>query len=143
MPQLSKLYPSKYLSAPDLKGKKATVTITEVGFELFDDDGKKVEKPIAYFKEGKKGLVLNKTNALTIANIAGETDTDNWPGVRVTLYPTMVQFGGKVTDAIRIEKPIPADAPVVGAVPKPIPPDTPPKAAVEVIAEKLDDDIPW
>ncbi|TIT00215.1 hypothetical protein [Mesorhizobium sp.] len=121
MTDLNELYPSKYLSAADLKGKKVTMTIKAVVIEEFEDNGGKVKKPIAYFKEGgDKGLVCNKTNAMTIARIAGKTNTDDWTGVRITLFPTMVQFGGKVTEAIRIE---------------------PPMAAVPV--KELNDEIPW
>ncbi|WP_419697207.1 hypothetical protein ACN2CC_17805 [Mesorhizobium muleiense] len=38
-----------------------------------------VKKPIAYFKEGGgKGLVLNKTNAMTVATITGKTGRLDW-----------------------------------------------------------------
>lgn len=141
MADLNKLFPSKFLSAPDLKGKKVTATIKSVVIEKFDDSGRKVEKPIIYFKDGgEKGLVCNKTNAMTVARITGKTDTDDWVGARVTLFGAMVQFGGKVTEAIRIEKP---DEPIVAAVTKPIPTETPPTAAVQGVARELDDDIPW
>ena len=48
---------------------------------------------------------MNKTNALSIAKILDFDDTDDWIGGQVIVYPDLVQFGGKVVDAIRVKAP--------------------------------------
>ena len=63
---MSEAYPTKYISAPDLKGKEPTVTIANV---LMEDIGSAEMKPVLYFQRKTKGLVLNKTNASIIAMI--------------------------------------------------------------------------
>ncbi|TIT29491.1 MAG: hypothetical protein E5W86_02300 [Mesorhizobium sp.] len=142
MPELKDIYPSKYLSASDLKGKKVTVTIKAVHLEDFEENGRKVQKPILYFHGADKGLVCNKTNAMTVANITGKTDTDDWLGARITLFPTMVSFGGKVTDAIRIEKPTSAEV-ARATVEAPAATTPAPAPAYAPVARGLDDDIPF
>ena len=127
MPKLSELYPSKYLSAADLDNKEAVTEITEVTIEEFENDGQKRQKPLCHFKGSSKGLVLNKTNAITIAEIADSDDTADWPGTRVCLYSTMVNFGSKMTEAIRIRKPGQDAA-------QPVAPKT--------VAEELNDSLP-
>jgi hypothetical protein len=94
-----------YLYAFDLEGKDRTLTIERViGGELTANGGKKSKKPLLYFRESKSGkpLALNSTNAKTIASIYGSNDTDDWIGKRVTLYPTVTQFGSEQVECIRI-----------------------------------------
>ena len=57
-------------------------------------------KPVLYFEEKEKGLVLNKTNANTIAAAYGE-ETDDWVGAEIVLYETMVEFQGQRKPGIR------------------------------------------
>ncbi len=73
--------------------------------ETFTDDGVERKKTIVTFENFPKPLVLNKTNALSIAKILDFDDTDDWIGGQVIVYPDLVQFGGKVVDAIRIKAP--------------------------------------
>jgi hypothetical protein len=95
---LSDVYPSNYLKAADLEGRTIKVTIDDIKLEKVGTD----EKLIAYFKGGKKGLVLNKTNSNNIALVYG-MDTDGWIDAEIQLYPTMVDFQGKSTEAIRVK----------------------------------------
>jgi len=53
--------------------------------------------------------VLNKTNANMIAEIAKDEETDNWAGVRITIYSTKVDFQGRRVDAIRVDYPAASD----------------------------------
>ena len=119
MAKLTELYPSKWLSAADLKNQEVVATISGVTTDEFDDNGKKSVKPVCNFQGVDKALILNKTNALTIQEISGHDDTDHWAGVQVCLYPTMVQFGAKMTEAIRIKHPpaVPAIEPPATATP--------------------------
>ncbi len=153
MPTISELYPSKYLSAADLQNKDVAVTINRVEMEEFEDNGRKVTKPVVYFQGSAKAMIFNKTNATTVADITGQDDTDHWGGARICLYPTMVQFGSKMTEAIRVKRvpePVAATAqPVATAAPVASVPTVPPAApAPAVVANpqvdaELNDEIPW
>ncbi len=155
MPKLSDIFPSKYLSAADLQNKEVIVTIERVEFDQFDNDGGKATKPVAYFHGSQKAMVLNKTNAATIGDIAGQDDTDNWPGARICLYPTMVPFGNKMTEAIRVKRPPEPTAVAVSSPPPAVPPaaasvaSVPEPTAAPAVAVSpqvdadLNDEIPW
>ena len=62
-------------------------------------------KPVVFFEDEEKGLILNKTNGLKIAAIIGSRDTNQWVGKAVTLFPTTVEFGGDSIAAIRVRPP--------------------------------------
>jgi hypothetical protein len=94
-------FPSNYLKASDLQGRQPVVTIDRVEFEPV---GRTREmKPILYFAGKDKGVVLNKTNANKIASLTGSTLTEDWTGMRVTLFATHVEFQGETVEAIRIK----------------------------------------
>lgn len=107
------LFPNDYIAAHDLRGKDVAKTIKAVTVEnLRMSGGRSEKKPIVLFSDTPKKLVLNKTNAKLIAAQHG-TDTDKWPGKRVTLYPTTTLFGTATVDCVRIrEKPAQRQAPV-------------------------------
>ncbi len=100
--KVSEIFTSNYLKADDLKNKRVKITIDSVVMEEIGDDN----KPVVYFKEKKKGLVLNKTNAAMIEEIAATEEMNDWAGVQVVLYPTRVDFQGKRVQAIRVDYPI-------------------------------------
>ena len=110
-------FPSKYLTAADLpeEGSKV-VTVEKIGLEEVGRD--KETKPIIYFAEFNKALVLNVTNARTIARALGSEDFDDWIGQRIALYRTEVQYGGDMVEGIRVKlksppsKPAPATKPL-------------------------------
>ena len=91
-------YPSKYLKASDLKGAKVRVTISKVDSEEVGDGN----KPVAYFVNKEKGLVLNKTNAMIIASAFGP-ETATWEGGEIYLYPGKTQFNGQMVDCLKVE----------------------------------------
>jgi len=98
-------FPSNYLRCADLGGKDRLVTIDRVDSELFENDGRKQKKPVVHFKESDvKPFVTNKTNFLLIAAVCGD-NTDSWAGKQVCLYPDLVPFKGKVTEAVRVKRP--------------------------------------
>ncbi len=121
MPHWKKLMdPKDMLYAFDLDGRDVTVTITHItGGELTGEQGRKTKKPIAHIKGAKKRLALNNTNCLTIEQLTGTNDYEKWRDVRVTLFPTTTNFGGKTVDCIRIrpshpkgkDQPLPAKEP--------------------------------
>jgi len=136
MPNINEFFPSKYLKASDLNGKEPVVTIKKV---VREEVGQKRDmKPIVYFEKVGRGLVLNKTNANKIIQIAGSGVTEDWKGVQIVLFSTEVEFQGDTVDAIRIK--------AVGSSKKNTRPDqqTPgdvfESAAVETAREAIGDD---
>lgn len=115
-------FPSKYLKAADLQGRNITVQISGVQMEDVGSDDKPERKPVVYFTGAKKGLVLNKTNALTISEVFGP-ETDNWLGIKVHLFATRVPFQGRMVDAIRLT--VPKDPPTAGHAQAPAKPVAP------------------
>jgi hypothetical protein len=79
------LYPGRFIKAPELLGKKVTLTISDVELEdLEGDDGKKT-KALVRFKETQKMLVLCKTNGICIKEMFGKVIAE-WIGKRITLF---------------------------------------------------------
>jgi hypothetical protein len=123
----NQVFPSKYLKADsDDIPEEGSVPVTINGLRmetLKTDDGDDEEKPVLYFDEFPKGLVLNKTNWGIIGDILGSDDSDDWTGHQVHLYSADVQFGNKMMRGIRVkkvrpQKPAQRQAPVsAGSVP--------------------------
>jgi hypothetical protein len=120
-----------YLKHEDLQGKAVRLTIEEVANEEIKGDHGVEKKLCVKFAGKDKGLILNRTNADSIAEIAQSEDTDDWCGHQIVLYPDKTKFGGKTVDCIRIR------AAANGAVRQAPPP--PP----EPVGELTDDDIPF
>lgn len=95
--KLGTVFSGDYLKAADLNDQEHTVVIAKVEVKEFDDGN----KLLLTFKDRKKGLVANKTNAGRIAMMHGD-ETDNWIGKEIILYVDIVDFQGKPTEAIRV-----------------------------------------
>lgn len=105
MPDINAQFPSKYLRAVDLDEGGQVFTIANVKQELIKSrDGGDEKKPILYFREDEKGLVLNKTNANKITKLLGSSNTDDWIDQPIHLFRTEVQFGADMVDAIRVRQ---------------------------------------
>lgn len=79
------LYPGRFIKAGEFKGKKPTLTITEVKIdELIGDKGPQIKGVIA-FKETEKQWALNKTNGICLKDMFGRK-VQEWVGKRVTLF---------------------------------------------------------
>ena len=130
-------YGTRFLSAGDLKGKEWTGEIVETHDEVFTDNGVEKTKTVVEFKNFPKPLVLNQTNALSIAKILDEDDTDDWIGGRVIVHPDLVQFGGKIVDGVRIKAQAPEARPTREKVAKKARP-----TEAEQHDDDLDDGIP-
>jgi len=120
--QLSEAYPSNYLKASDLQGRDIVVTIETVTLEEIGQGADKEKKLIIGFKGKDKSLVCNRTNAQTIAEVTGQSDTDDWPGHRIILTSRDVDFQGRTMLAIRVSLKKPATAPAAPAKPAPAAP---------------------
>ncbi len=100
--KLSDAFPSKYLKAGDLPDEGSQpFTIEKIAIEEIGRD--KDKKPVIYFDEIHKGLVLNKTNGRTIAGIVGSEDFDEWTGKVISLYRAEVEFQGEMVESIRVK----------------------------------------
>ncbi len=95
------LFPSKHLSAADLDGKDLSLTVESWQIEEVGTDEE--ERPVLYFREHKKGMVLNRTNADSIAGLYG-TEVDQWIGKTIIVYPTTTRFGKKTVPCIRVRE---------------------------------------
>ena len=96
------LFPSKYLRAADLAGKDAVLQIAKVQVDALQmAGGKKENRPVIYFNNTEKMMVVNKTNVKVIAKQLGK-DTDSWTGQNITVFPTTTKFGRDTVDCIRV-----------------------------------------
>jgi len=100
---IGEYFPSKFLKADDVKAETA-VTISELKEEKVGED----TKPVIYFEEVDKGLVLNKTNSLKIAKVLGSDKPIDWPGKKVVLCTALVTYKSEEVPAIRVKEFIPA-----------------------------------
>jgi UDP-glucose 6-dehydrogenase len=93
-------FPSNYLKSSDLQGRNVLVKIDRVVYEEVN----KERKLAMYFVGKDKPMILNKTNANTIALAYGQ-DTDDWRDAEVVLFVAMVDFQGKTVEALRVRVP--------------------------------------
>ena len=92
---------SDYLKAEDIpKGKQVQLNIAGLEECQFTDGNKLALS----FRGTEKKLVLNKTNATSIASSLGD-NAEAWVGNNICVYSTMVDFGGKMVPAIRVDMP--------------------------------------
>lgn len=117
MANINALFPTKYIKAADLQGQDLTLQIAGLSIEKIDDNS---QEPVIKFANHNQGLVLNKTNALTIAELYGE-DYDRWSGRMITLYSTQCTFGGKMVDCIRVRQAVPQAAQPLHQMPQQYP----------------------
>lgn len=127
--KISEAFPSKYVSAAELQGQDVTVAMSHVVMEEVDDNE---PRPVLYFQGMSKGLVLNRTNATTIADMYGD-DTDGWAGRPITVFPTQTEFRGKQVACIRVR----INKPVVQAAQPMSTPPTPPQAPPQQVGVRF------
>ncbi len=95
---ISEVFPSEFLKASDLHDRQHTVVMDHVEIRKVGDD----TKPVLFFANRNKGLVLNKVNSNNIALVYGD-ETDDWTGQELVIYPTMVDYQGRSVPAIRVK----------------------------------------
>ncbi len=95
-------FKGEYIAAVEFDGRTPTMTIDHVQVvDLEDDKGTTKPKPVVFFRETKRGWVLCKTSALSLAAMWGN-ETDKWTGRRVTLHAVEVQVGPETKPGIRV-----------------------------------------
>ena len=98
---ISTAFPSKFIKSDDLGGKAVPLFIDRVEMQEVGTPDDKETKPILYFVNRTKGLVLNKTNAADIAEQYGN-DTDKWTNQSIVLFATKVEFKGRRVMGLRV-----------------------------------------
>lgn len=107
---INNAYPSKWLKSGDIPdGSDLNLTISHIEMEMVGQGEEQETKPVVYFKEIEKGVILNKVNAATISKLHGP-ETDGWAGKRIALYATEVQFGNQTTLGLRVRLRAPGSA---------------------------------
>ena len=91
----------RYLKGEHLKGRKVTATIVELTIEETHANGRAEDKPVLYFKESKRGLILSPTNQRTLRAMFGDEVTA-CIGKRVQLEAVPVRVAGRDTLPVRI-----------------------------------------
>lgn len=101
--KIGAMFESKYLKKEDC-GHGIQVTIREVKIENVAMENQPADnKPVMYFHEHNKGMVLNKTNANLVVHYLGTDDTEQWIGKQIVLFDDpSVQFKGEMTGGIRV-----------------------------------------
>lgn len=134
------LFPSKYVKASDLDAGPQLVALRELAIEEIGQGKDRQSKPVLYFQNRNKGLVLNVTNTRVIEDAYG-LETDDWPGKSIELYSTKVDFKGDRVDAVRVRVPKAASADELLQADQAQAPFKP--ATKERLDAELNDDIPW
>lgn len=94
MKTVGEVYPSQWLHAGDLMKKSVAVTVETVDVQEFrQQDGKKASRIVVGFRGAQRKLVLNKTQAIAFAAIAGTEEFERWGGLRVLLSPGRASNG--------------------------------------------------
>ena len=98
--KISEAFPRRFHRADDVN-EPTTLEVVQVLVEHFSNGN----KPVVYFAEDEKGLVLNPTTFRQIAEVIGEDDTEHWSGHEITLVREQTVIDGKSTPCIRVRKP--------------------------------------
>ena len=108
---------SPYLGVYSLKDNKniiATIKNTK-DEEIVGEGGRADRKPVVYFYEDIKPMVINATNAKVLAKLCKSNFIDDWKNVKVEIFADKVRFRGEFIEGLRVkesvsEPPIQCDA---------------------------------
>ena len=118
--KMSDAFPSKYLKAADFPTETRLI-MNHVQMEALGQGDDQESKPVLYFKDVEKGLVLNKTNANAISDQYGD-DSAEWFGQPLILFKIKTNDpSGKMVDAVRCRVPTAKDNKAAAAAVKPDP----------------------
>ncbi|MBQ3321918.1 MAG: hypothetical protein IJH05_03625 [Firmicutes bacterium] len=97
-------YYKNFLGGWSFEDGDKTLTIRDIDeTEMYDQEtgGKKIELTL-HFVEESLPMVLNVTNADTIASVLGTGDWGKWIGQQIIVGTSKVKAFGKIHDAIRV-----------------------------------------
>lgn len=98
--KISEQFAGSYFKAQDLPQPRVLTIQDCTQAKMPEGD----TKPALRFVGEQQQLVLNKTNAYSLAEWFGD-DTNAWNGRAVELYSTTTSFGGRMVPAIRVRLP--------------------------------------
>ena len=129
--KVSDVYGGQYLKAAMIGEDRFRMEIKRVAEELVGQEEDR--KLVVYFVGTDKGLVLNATNANTLAAAYGD-DTNNWAGKVLTLFTEWTEYGGNRMKGLRVScEPAAHDEP---APPRTAPVQTPPWERTQTATEE-------
>jgi hypothetical protein len=148
----------KYLKAADLD-KERKFRIKSATDEVVGMGDDKEHRLVLWFTNDERGLILNRTNIRVLRETFGDV-VDSWVGKIIVVYPTSVDFRGKLVPALRVRIPPPKQVAAAAPAPTPSPAGngaaapapktsaapTDPELADEPrkpLREELDDEIPF
>jgi hypothetical protein len=99
-----KLTDPNYIGAEILQpGQELTLVIEKVIKEQVKSADGTNECIVAYFKGGKKGMILNKTNCKIISKKFDTPFIEQWIGKSITIYAAKVRAFGEMVEALRVK----------------------------------------
>lgn len=138
MTTINDVLPSRWLGVEDLHGREKTVTIRRFVMEKIAGQ----DKPVLYLNGEAKGWIINRTVAVSIGKLYGDT-LENWHGKSITLFSTEVKAYGSMWPVIRV-KPVRPAMPATNGQPareaEPLVPDYDPDEVSDLADE--DEGIP-
>lgn len=84
------------------------VEIVSAAKELVQNGDKKEDCMVVKLKN-QKPLIVNATNAKSIASATGSVYVEDWSGKKITLYVAKIKAFGEWHDALRVRKEAPKD----------------------------------
>lgn len=110
-------YPSNYLGSDDFD-RPALATVARCEMQNIGQGADTKQKPVVYFHEYTKPLILNKTNFSTLASVLGD-DSDGWGGGHIVLFSSRTEFQGEEVNCVRLRapKPVAEDEPMAETEP--------------------------
>jgi len=136
---INDLSQSKYLKTKDVPAPRLlTIKRIEV-HNVAKDTEPKQERPIMFFEEMDKPMVVNSTNLKRCAKAMASEETDDWVGRKIVLYTDEdVEFGGEIVGGLRLRR---VQGQAAAAAQAPI--RTPVANPTGNGAADMDDDIPF
>lgn len=136
---LDEAYGSRFLGVVDVGNRKIRTRVSKVRMEEVKDrdTGKTRKRPIVFFENIEKPLVLNVVNKNTLVDALGKPPA-GWLNATVGIYiDPNVMFGGQKKGGVRLRVLLPPAAAAKPA-PKPTPAKPPAATASEWPEEKGD-----
>ena len=142
--RFSQAFPSQYLTAADLQGRRIKVTIDRIDQEEIGQ--KKELLPVLYFRGAQKGMILTKTKGNEIALVYGD-EMDDWIGAEIELFEMLVRWpDGQMKPGLHVAVPRPARQRQESVVHRPLTNSVhtaPPAAGPPPAPPMTDDEIPF
>ena len=108
MPHWRKYFDSEFVGSWDLPpGRDVVLEIASVQADKVKGVRGEQKKPSVTFTKGTKKLLLNSTNARTIAAMYG-VYTEKWIGKSIALYATSTEAFGETVECIRVRPTVPS-----------------------------------